>query len=74
MRATTSSDSTTVRIRFWVDVRLADGRTVEWKSATFPRRIEVVQRFVEGCAVHVFCRRLQAGGYSPPGAPGGWAR
>jgi len=73
-RATTSSDSSTVRIRFWVDVRLTDGRTVEWKSATFPRRIDVVQRFAEGCAVHLFWRRLQAGGYGPPGAPGGWAR
>jgi hypothetical protein len=74
VRATTSSDSSTVRIRFWVDVRLTDGRTVEWKSATFPRRIDVVQRFAEGCAVHLFWRRLQAGGYGPPGAPGGWAR
>ena len=28
----------------------------------------------KGCAVRVFWRRLQAGGYGPPGAPGGWAR
>ena len=71
VRATTSSDSSTVRIRFWVDVRLTDGRTVQWKPATFPPRIEVVQRFVAGCAVHAFWRRLPAGGYGPPGAPGG---
>jgi len=71
VRATTSSDSNTVRLRFWVDVRLTDGRTVEWKSATFPRRIEVAQRFAEGCAVHVFWRRLADGGYGPPGWPAG---
>ena len=71
VRATTSSDSSTVRIRFRVDVRLTDGRTVQWKPATFPRRIEVVQRFVAGCAVHAFWRRLPAGGYGPPGGPAG---
>src|SRR5262249_52204930 len=74
MRASSSSDSTSVRIRFWVDVRLTDGRTVQWKSATFPARIEVVQRFVECCAVHAFWRSLSAGGYGPPGAPGGPTR
>ena len=55
----------------------------DWRVFTKPRGVvgaffrgtsEVVQRFVEGCAVHVFWRRLQAGGYGPPGAPGGWAR
>jgi hypothetical protein len=71
VKATTSSDSTTVRIRFWVDVQLTDGRTVQWKSETFPRRIEVVQRFAEGCAVHAFWRRLPAGGYGPPSGPTG---
>jgi hypothetical protein len=71
MRASSSSDSTSVRIRFWVDVRLADGRTIQWKSATFPARIDVVQRFVECCAVHAFWRSLSAGGYGPPGGPAG---
>jgi hypothetical protein len=55
-------------------VQLTDGWTVQWKPATSPRRIEVVQRFAAGCAVHAFWRRLPAGGYGPPGAPGGWAR
>lgn len=71
VRATTSSGSSTVRIRFWVDVRLTDGRTVQRKSAAFPRRIEVMQHFVAGCAVHAFWRRLPAGGHGPPGPPGG---
>ena len=74
MKASSSSDSTSVRIRFWVDVRLTDGRTIQWKSATFPARIDVVQRFVECCVVHAFWRQLSAGGYGPPGAPGGPAR
>src|SRR5262249_26644615 len=69
MKASSSSDSTSVRIRFCVDVRLTDGRTVQWKSATFPARIDVVQRFVECCAVHAFWRHLSADGYRPPGAP-----
>jgi hypothetical protein len=55
-------------------VQLTAGWTVQWKPATSPRRIEVVQRFAAGCAVHAFWRRLPAGGYGPPGALGGWAR
>jgi hypothetical protein len=69
LRATTTSDSHSVRLRFWVDVRLTDGRTVQWKSATFPARIDVVQRFVEGCVIHAFWQRLSAGGYGPAGQP-----
>lgn len=46
------SDSISVRLDVWIDLRYHDGRKAKWRSASFADDLRTVQSFIEAYGAH----------------------